>query len=90
MTANDRAEGTSSRDVPTRSAANSGGDTVLETRNLSREVMGKVLVNDISVQVQQGEILAVVGPSGAGKDRDSSFEAEGDVCRSLARRWRAG
>jgi putative ABC transport system ATP-binding protein len=70
MTANDRAEGTSSRDVPARSAANSGGDTVLETRNLSREVMGKVLVNDISVQVQQGEILAVVGPSGAGK---SSF-----------------
>jgi putative ABC transport system ATP-binding protein len=70
MTANDRAEGTSSRDVPARSAANSGGDTALETRNLSREVMGKVLVNDISVQVQQGEILAVVGPSGAGK---SSF-----------------
>jgi putative ABC transport system ATP-binding protein len=70
MTANDRAEGTSSRDVPARSSANSGGDTVLETRNLSREVMGKVLVNDISVQVQQGEILAVVGPSGAGK---SSF-----------------
>src|SRR5260221_13437056 len=70
MTANDRAEGTSSRDVPTRSAANSGGATVLETRNLSRAVKGNVLVNDISVQVQQGEILAVVGPSGAGK---SSF-----------------
>jgi putative ABC transport system ATP-binding protein len=70
MTVNDRAEGTSSRCVPARSAGNSGGDTVLETRNLSREVMGKVLVNDISVQVQQGEILAVVGPSGAGK---SSF-----------------
>jgi putative ABC transport system ATP-binding protein len=29
-----------------------------------------MLVNDISVQVQQGEVLAVVGPSGAGK---SSF-----------------
>src|SRR6266404_5469716 len=70
MTANDRAEGASSRDVPACSAANSGGDTVLETRNLSREVMGKVLVNDISVQVRQGEVLAVVGPSGAGK---SSF-----------------
>jgi ABC-type methionine transport system ATPase subunit len=67
MTANDRAEGTSSREVLARSAANSGGDTVLETRNLSREVMGRVLINDISVQVQQGEILAVVGPSGAGK-----------------------
>jgi len=70
MTAKDRAEGTSSREVLARSAANSGGDTVLETRNLSREVMGKVLINDISVQVQQGEILAVVGPSGSGK---SSF-----------------
>src|SRR5258708_39866347 len=67
MTANDRAEGTSSRDVPARSAANSGGDTALETRNLSREVMGKVLVNDISVQVQQGQILAVGGASGAGE-----------------------
>src|SRR5258708_30913792 len=67
MTANDRAEGTSSRDVPARSAANSGGDTALETRNLSREVMGKVLVNDISVQVQQGQILAVGGAGGGGK-----------------------
>jgi putative ABC transport system ATP-binding protein len=42
----------------------------LETQNLSRAIVGKVLVNDISVAVQQGEVLAVVGPSGAGK---SSF-----------------
>jgi putative ABC transport system ATP-binding protein len=42
----------------------------LETRNLSRAVAGKVLVNEITVEVQQGEVLAVVGPSGAGK---SSF-----------------
>jgi ABC-type protease/lipase transport system fused ATPase/permease subunit len=27
----------------------------------------KVLVNEISVQVQIGEVLAVVGPSGSGK-----------------------
>jgi len=39
----------------------------LEVRNLSRVVPGKVLVNDITAQVQQGEVLAVVGPSGAGK-----------------------
>jgi putative ABC transport system ATP-binding protein len=56
--------------VAERSAANSGGKTVLETRNLSREVKGKVLVNDISVQIHQDEVLAVLGPSGAGK---SSF-----------------
>lgn len=42
----------------------------LETRHLSRAVPGKVLVNDISLQVQRGDVLAVVGPSGAGK---SSF-----------------
>jgi putative ABC transport system ATP-binding protein len=70
LAANDRAQGASSRDVPACSGAYSGGDTILETRNLSRSVMGKVLVDNISVRVQQGEILAVVGASGAGK---SSF-----------------
>src|SRR5205823_5223452 len=42
----------------------------LETRHLSRTAVDKVLVSDISAQVQPGEVLAVVGPSGAGK---SSF-----------------
>ncbi len=70
MTANGRKEGTDSRGAPADSAAHSTGDTVLETRNLTRAITGKVLVNDISVKVHQGEILAVVGPSGAGK---SSF-----------------
>lgn len=42
----------------------------LETRNLSRAVSGKLLVDSITVRVARGEVLAVVGPSGAGK---SSF-----------------
>ena len=43
---------------------------MLATKHLSRAVGSKFLVDDISVQVEAGEILAVVGPSGAGK---SSF-----------------
>ncbi len=48
----------------------STGQPMLETRNLSRAVGSKILVNDISIQVERGEVLAVIGPSGAGK---SSF-----------------
>jgi ABC transporter len=42
----------------------------IATEHLSRTVVDRVLVSDITVQVQLGEVLAVVGPSGAGK---SSF-----------------
>ena len=42
----------------------------IETERLSRTVVDRALVSDITVQVQPGEVLAVVGPSGAGK---SSF-----------------
>jgi putative ABC transport system ATP-binding protein len=43
---------------------------MLETRNLSRAVRDKVLIDNVSLQVQPGEVLAVIGRSGAGK---SSF-----------------
>ncbi len=43
---------------------------MLETDHLSHIVSGKRLVDDITVHVQKGEVLAVVGPSGSGK---SSF-----------------
>jgi putative ABC transport system ATP-binding protein len=42
----------------------------LEADRLSRAVIGKVLVDEVSVQVRVGEVMAVAGPSGAGK---SSF-----------------
>lgn len=43
---------------------------VLTAEHLSRIVGGQKLVDDISVQIRAGEVLAVVGPSGSGK---SSF-----------------
>jgi ABC-type sulfate/molybdate transport systems ATPase subunit len=44
--------------------------TILRTEHLGRRVDGRMLVDDISVEVREGEVLAVVGPSGSGK---SSF-----------------
>lgn len=43
---------------------------ILQTEYLTRIVAGRHLVNDISIQIQPGQVVAVVGPSGAGK---SSF-----------------
>ena len=40
---------------------------VLRTEHLSRRVNGRFIVDDVSFEVSQGDILAVVGPSGAGK-----------------------
>ena len=56
--------------IKSGSATHSDPAIAVETKKLSRAVVGKVLVNDISVQVQHGAVLALVGPSGAGK---SSF-----------------
>lgn len=42
----------------------------LEAVSICRDVAGKLLTDNISVQVEKGDVLAIVGPSGSGK---SSF-----------------
>ena len=45
-------------------------EIIIKTMNLTREIDQKVLVDHISIDVFDGEVLAIVGPSGSGK---SSF-----------------
>jgi putative ABC transport system ATP-binding protein len=40
---------------------------LLATRDLQRTVKERPLVDGISIEVQRGEVLAVIGPSGSGK-----------------------
>lgn len=40
---------------------------VLETRNLTKYFGGLAAVNQVNIEVHQGEILGLIGPNGAGK-----------------------
>src|ERR1051325_8663332 len=41
--------------------------TKLETQELSKAYRGRKVVDDVSVLVEQGEVVGVLGPNGAGK-----------------------
>lgn len=40
---------------------------LLKTQNLIKKYKGRAVVNDVSVNVNQGEIVGLLGPNGAGK-----------------------
>ncbi len=50
-----------------RQANFNGSDPVITVRNLVKRYGDFVAVNDISFEVQRGEIFGIVGPNGAGK-----------------------
>src|SRR5688572_33162307 len=43
------------------------GETILETRDLTKEFKGFVAVNGVNLKVRRGSIHALIGPNGAGK-----------------------
>ena len=40
---------------------------LLEIKNLSKSFDGKKVLEDISLTVEKGEVLSILGPSGSGK-----------------------
>ncbi len=44
-----------------------GGDMVLRTEGLVKRYGRRTVVNDVSINVRQGEIVGLLGPNGAGK-----------------------
>jgi branched-chain amino acid transport system ATP-binding protein len=43
------------------------GETILETKGLTKEFKGFVAVNNVDLKVRRGDIHALIGPNGAGK-----------------------
>ena len=39
----------------------------LEAKNIFKSYKGRNVVNDVSIEVNQGEIVGLLGPNGAGK-----------------------
>ena len=43
------------------------GNTVLKISHLTKHLGGKLILNDISVEINEGEIFGFIGPNGSGK-----------------------
>jgi lipopolysaccharide export system ATP-binding protein len=53
--------------APRDTIAPTGGGSVLEGIGLDKSFRGRKVVSDVSVRVEQGEIVGLLGPNGAGK-----------------------
>ena len=56
---------------------------MLEIKNLKKSYDGNIILQDINLNIEEGEIVSILGPSGCGKPRQSSTES--GVFRGSAR-----
>ena len=52
---------------PAETSQQAAADPVLETRNLTKRFQGLTAVDNLDIQISQGEIRCLIGPNGAGK-----------------------
>ena len=43
------------------------GDKLIEVKNLSKEFHGKEVLKNISLNINKGDVVCLIGPSGSGK-----------------------
>jgi len=43
------------------------GDPILEVKNISKTLGGKLILNDVSLSLNKGDLKVLIGPSGGGK-----------------------
>jgi branched-chain amino acid transport system permease protein len=61
------AQGVAATPPPPATAAQTAGDVVLETRDLTIAFGGLVAVNRLNLQLRAGRVHALIGPNGSGK-----------------------
>lgn len=58
---------TENTDIENKGYADPSGKMVLRTENLVKRYKSRTVVNNVSIDVKQGEIVGLLGPNGAGK-----------------------
>ena len=53
--------------TPSTPGSKGAPTTILDARNVTMRFGGLVAVNDVSMEVREGEIVGLIGPNGAGK-----------------------
>ena len=70
---------------------NTASKMVLRTEGLIKRYGKRTVVNDVSFNVHQGEIVGLLGPNGAGKTTSfymttGLIKANGAMCRSIIKK----
>ena len=68
--------------------ATNGEGMMLRTEGLVKRYGKRTVVNDVSINVRQGEIVGLLGPNGAGKTTSFYMTGQGQVL-AICRRRRA-